>query len=132
LAQTAGFRSADSSWAHRRSQYWTYLSADRPAAVFVAAVGGRAVGYGMTRVIPAGPTLRTSDEVGHVESLVVLPSYRSAGIGRALVDSMWGVEREWGASAVTVNVMAGNMRADQFYRRMGMVPYTTCLIGRVT
>jgi ribosomal protein S18 acetylase RimI-like enzyme len=82
--------------------------------------------------VPAGPTLATGDTVGHLESLAVLPGYRSAGIGRQLLDAVWAVLREWGISEVTVNVMAGNVGAEEIYRRMGLVPFSTTLLGRVS
>jgi hypothetical protein len=30
-----------------------------------------------------------------------------------------------------VNVMAGNVRAEEIYRRMGLVPFSATLVGRV-
>jgi hypothetical protein len=36
-----------------------------------------------------------------------------------------------GISDVTVNVMAGNVGAEEIYRRMGLVPFSTTLLGQV-
>lgn len=44
---------------------------------------------------------------------------------------MWAVLREWRTSEITVSVMAGNLRAQQIYRRKGLVPFTTSLVGRI-
>jgi ribosomal protein S18 acetylase RimI-like enzyme len=131
LAAVRRFRPSEVSWEIRRQQYMEYFARALPAALFLAMEDGVVVGYAMARAIPAGPTLETGDTVGHVESLAVLPDYRSAGVGRQLLDAVWAVLREWGVSEVTVNVMAGNVRAEEIYRRMGLVPFSTTLIGRL-
>jgi ribosomal protein S18 acetylase RimI-like enzyme len=107
LTAVSPFRQAGESWAIRRRQYLEYLAGDLPAALFLA------------------------EQDGHLESLAVLPACRSAGLGRALLDAVWAVLREWGTSEITVNVMAGNLPAEQIYRRMGLVPFTTWLVGRI-
>lgn len=132
LESVATFRSPQDSWAIRRGQYMEYLGGDRPAALFLAEVDGRVVGYAMVRGMPAGPTLETDDVIGHLESLAVLPEHRSQGLGRGLLDAVWEVQREWGITVTTVNVMAGNLRTEQVYRRMGLVPFTTTYVGVVT
>jgi GNAT superfamily N-acetyltransferase len=132
LEAVSPFRSAEDSWAIRREQYLEYLAGELPAALFLAERDGRVAGYSMVRCVRAGPTLQTADPVGHLESLAVLPAYRSAGLGRKLLDAVWAVLREWGTSEITVNVVAGNLRTEQIYRRMGMVPFTTSLVGRVS
>ena len=131
LEAVRAFQPAGDSWAIRRRQYLEYLAGDLAAALFLAEQDGQVVGYALVRNVPAGPTLRTGSTVGHLESLAVLPAYRSAGLGRALLDAVWAVLREWGISEITVNVMAGNLRAEQIYRRMGLVPFTTSLVGRI-
>jgi ribosomal protein S18 acetylase RimI-like enzyme len=125
------FRSSEVSWEIRREQYLEYFASALPAALLLAEQAGVIVGYAMARAIPAGPTLETGDTIGHLESLAVLPGYRSAGVGRQLLGAVWAVLREWGTSEVTVNVMAGNVRAEEIYRRMGLVPFSTTLVGRV-
>jgi ribosomal protein S18 acetylase RimI-like enzyme len=131
LAAVRRLRSSEVSWQIRRAQYLEYFASELPAALFVAEQDGVIVGYAMARAILAGPTLETGDTVGHLESLAVLPGYRSAGIGRQLLDAVWAVLRDWGVSDVTVNVMAGNVGAEEIYRRMGLLPFSTTLLGRV-
>ncbi|HEY1639889.1 MAG TPA: GNAT family N-acetyltransferase [Streptosporangiaceae bacterium] len=131
LTAVSPFRQAGESWAIRRRQYLEYLAGDLPAALFLAEQDGQVAGYALVRSVPAGPTLATGATVGHLESLAVLPACRSAGLGRALLDAVWAVLREWGTSEITVNVMAGNLPAEQIYRRMGLVPFTTWLVGRI-
>jgi ribosomal protein S18 acetylase RimI-like enzyme len=125
------FRSGEESWQIRRAQYLEYLAGALPAALFLAERAGVVVGYAMARAIAAGPTIETGETIGHLESLAVLPDYRSAGVGRQLLGAVWAVLREWGTTEVTVNVMAGNSRAEEIYRRMGLVPFSTTLVGRV-
>ena len=131
LGTVTEFRSPDESWAVRRAEYLQFLAAPLPSALFLAEVDNHVVGYAMIRNIAAGPTLKTDDTIGHLESLAVLPDHRSAGLGRALLDAVWAVLREWGTTVITVNVMAGNIRNEQLYRGMGMVPFASLLVGRV-
>lgn len=131
LATISPFRPGEDSWRRRRKQYEEFLSADAPAALFLAEDAGAVVGYTLIRQVPAGPTLATAERVGHLESLSVLPASRGAGTGTRLLDAAWGSLRQWGVTEVTVNVMQGNLRAEQIYRKLGMLPYTTTFIGPV-
>jgi ribosomal protein S18 acetylase RimI-like enzyme len=131
LATIAPFRQARDSWEHRRAQYLGHLAGELPAALFISRAGGKIVGYAMVRCTPAGPTLQTGELVGHLDSLIVVAQQRSAGHGRHLLDTVWAVQDEWQTREITVNVMAGNARAEQLYRRRGMLPFSTSFIGRV-
>lgn len=131
LGAVRPFRDADSSWALRRTRYLEYLAGDRPAALLVARAGAHAVGYAMVRCVSGGPTLQTADVVGHLDSLVVAPDYRSAGIGGQLLGRVMAVQHEWQVREFTVNVIVGNSRAEQLYRDLGMTPFATSFIGRV-
>lgn len=129
LAALRPFRDPEESWERRRAQYLAHFAGDLPATLLTAESGHHTVGYAMVRGIPAGPTLRTAAVVGHVDSLVVAPEHRSAGIGGELLGAVHATLGRWGAQEVTVNVMAGNTRAEEFYRQRGFLPFATSFIG---
>lgn len=54
-----------------------------------------------------------------VEDIYVTQTYRSKGIGRALVDACTEWARDRGADGVSLQVAAGNERARNFYDRLG-------------
>jgi ribosomal protein S18 acetylase RimI-like enzyme len=64
----------------------------------------------------------TGDRIGELESLAVLPGWRRAGIGSALLDA---VDREFeriGVRDVIVGVLPGNVGAVRLYERHGFRP----------
>jgi ribosomal protein S18 acetylase RimI-like enzyme len=131
LAAVRPFREPEESWQRRREQYLGHFAGDLPATLLLAESGYHTVGYAMVRGVPAGPTLRTGDVVGHLDSLVVAPEYRSTGVGGELLDAVQATLGRWGLREVSLNVMAGNTRAEQFYRRRGFVPFASSFIGAV-
>ena len=54
-----------------------------------------------------------------VEDIYVTQTYRSQGIGRALVDASSDWARDKGADGVSLQVAAGNERARKFYDGLG-------------
>ena len=66
----------------------------RPDSILlIAEIGGRAVGYGLAHVLPAGDTWladiwATGEHVGEIESLAVDPSRRGRGLGNRLLGDL--------------------------------------------
>jgi ribosomal protein S18 acetylase RimI-like enzyme len=56
---------------------------------------------------------------GYVDTLHVLPAHRSRGIGRRLLGAIAEAARQRGCTKVSLHVVAGNIRARQFYERLG-------------
>lgn len=91
----------------QRTAFQTLLGG-RETLVLVAEQHGEVVGFGTV-------DLRT----GYVDSLHVLPSHRSGGIGRRLLAAVAEAVRERGCTELSLHVVAGNVRARQFYERLG-------------
>jgi ribosomal protein S18 acetylase RimI-like enzyme len=85
------------------------------------------VGYALGHVIDVAEgwtvdTWRTSDRIGELESLGVLPDHRGQGIGSVLLDA---VDREFeriGVQDMIVGVLPGNVGAIRLYERRGYRP----------
>ncbi|MFB6118743.1 GNAT family N-acetyltransferase [Halosegnis sp.] len=60
---------------------------------------------------------------GVIENLYVVPERRGEGIGSNLLAAAEDALAEAGAEAVTLDAMAANERARQFYRRHGYEPH---------
>ncbi|MGI5840099.1 MAG: ribosomal protein S18-alanine N-acetyltransferase [bacterium] len=83
------------------------------ARYYVAAVGARVVGYGGMWLI--------IDEA-HITNIAVHPGYRGRRIGEALLLCLIGKAREMKAVAMTLEVRANNVVAQNLYRKHGFVP----------
>jgi GNAT superfamily N-acetyltransferase len=60
--------------------------------------------------------------VAWLEELYVTPSYRSRGIGTALVNAVLERARETDIVAIDLEIDAGHSRAESLYRRLGFRP----------
>jgi ribosomal protein S18 acetylase RimI-like enzyme len=67
---------------------------------------------------PSGHTLMPQRR-GHVETLIVTPSRRRRGCGRALMAAAAAWIRERGATQLLLTVWAGNDDAERFYAALG-------------
>jgi ribosomal protein S18 acetylase RimI-like enzyme len=127
LASLGIARDPADSWRVRRAQYIQWLSVPR-AAVLVARDSDRLLGYAMIRATDAAGSWQWGDQVGTLETLVVAGSARGTGAGRELLDAARERMAEWGAQVMTISVIAGNERAERFYRREGASDYLHTLI----
>jgi len=60
-----------------------------------------------------------------ISDLVVTESYRSAGVGTALIAALVEQARAWGAPLVEIGAVDTNIRALALYQRLGFTPYRT-------
>ena len=127
LAALGIARDPADSWRVRRAQYIQWLAVPR-AAVLVARDADRLLGYAMIRAADAAGSWQWGDQVGTLETLVVAGSARGTGAGRELLDAARDRMAEWGAGVITISVIAGNERAERFYRREGASDYLHTLI----
>jgi ribosomal protein S18 acetylase RimI-like enzyme len=82
-----------------------------PSAPLVAEVGGDVIGFALAQMTP---------ETGaELVAIHVLPEHQGTGAGKALMVAVVAAFRDWGAAAATLHVIAGNERAQAFYRRSG-------------
>jgi ribosomal-protein-alanine N-acetyltransferase len=65
------------------------------------------------------------DQQAHLLKLVVLPDYRSKGLGKKLLDRVMALARERGASKLKLEVAQSNTRAILFYERLGLCQHGT-------
>jgi ribosomal protein S18 acetylase RimI-like enzyme len=116
------------SWPRRKALYHEVLSTP-DAFVVVARRDGQPVGYALAQ-FHHGPddTWPTSDRIGEIESLAVLPDERGAGLGTELLDVAEDELANRGATTVAIAVMVGNDAAQRFYESRGMVPTTVRLL----
>jgi ribosomal protein S18 acetylase RimI-like enzyme len=91
---------------------WT----DPKQTLIVAEDGGRTVGFVRAALDDAGPC------PGRIETLVVDPGARGAGVGKLLMDAAEAWLREHGADEVAIEVVEPNTDARRFYERIGYQP----------
>jgi GNAT superfamily N-acetyltransferase len=127
LSALGAARDPADSWRVRRAQYLQWLAVPQ-AAVLVARDADRLLGYAMIRAADAAGSWQWGDQVGTLETLVVSDSARGTGAGRELLEAARERIAEWGARVMTISVIAGNERAERFYRREGASDYLHTLI----
>lgn len=96
----------------------------------VAEHDGEPVGYAMARVVDDTPGSWTRGaRIGILESLAILPGRRGAGTGTRLLEAVRDELRARGIRDLELAVIAGNEDALRFYRRHGLVPFATIMVG---
>jgi ribosomal protein S18 acetylase RimI-like enzyme len=114
-------RSADESWSRRRAKYEQWLSG--PETVALAAVDGHEfVGYAVAREVAGLASWPTGDRVAQVESLYVVPSARSRGVGVTLPAALREELRRRGLHDVLATVLMSNDHAKSFFEAAGLTP----------
>jgi ribosomal protein S18 acetylase RimI-like enzyme len=122
------YRPRDDSWPHRRRHYEALLSVPEAFAVLAEGVDGL-VGYAMVS-LHDGPddTWPTGDRYAEVETLVVAPDARGAGIGTRLMDVVDAELRPLGVTVLAIGVVPGNDTALALYEARGFTPMVTKLM----
>ena len=94
------------------------LSSQSPdVAIFIAEEdGGAALGFIHLKVMT---DYFTREEHGHVADIVVAPGGEGRGVGRALMTAGEGWARGRGYRWLTLSVFVHNVRAREFYKRLG-------------
>lgn len=116
-------RASADAWALRQQEYRAWLR-DDSGLLLLARIRGtdELAGYAFCRVIASGPTFDFGER-GDVESLVVAPEARGAGIGTALLRASRHQLKLRGCAYWTVSVMEANNGAVQLYERVGFRPW---------
>jgi ribosomal protein S18 acetylase RimI-like enzyme len=111
------------SWARRREQYHGWLNSGDGVLLVAESDDGKPVGYLML-TIGAGPaTWEVGGKAAEVETVAVLASERSGGVGKALMDAAVEEAKSAGAAAIGVGVVHSNAAAIRFYERAGFRPF---------
>jgi len=104
----------------RPREYMEALLADAQTAVFLAEAGGRAVGCLVAMLRPRPPLpIFVPGQTAIIDTLVVDPTCRRQGIGRALMAAAEAWAEEQGAASLELNVYEFNEDAIAFYRALG-------------
>lgn len=114
-------RTREASWAIRSAQYAGWL-ADPEHRCFVArSPSGEAVGYALVR-LHGVEALWPTDRSAELETLSVLPGWRSAGVGAALLTAAREDLAARGIDAMSIFVLHSNTEGLKFYARHGFEP----------
>jgi GNAT superfamily N-acetyltransferase len=89
-------------------------------AVFVAEAAGDVVGFASVGAWREDG--ETSEGVGELFAIYVVPEHWGTGAGRALIARAEASLRESGFTQAGLWVLEGNARAERFYRAAGWVP----------
>lgn len=119
MPQLGPVRDDEDSWRQRRADYERWL-AEPGAFLLVAREERRALGYALVR--PSDEVSATWPRGGRtalLESLVVAPDARGAGLGSALLSSVRDECTRRGYEMLTVGAVTGNREAIRFYEREG-------------
>ena len=94
------------------------LASSGHSFLFVAVAEGRVVGFVSGELREGSPTFLPKTWAS-VDDVFVEPGHRNRGMGRALMESVGVWARERGASGVSLQVAAANLRARKFYEDLG-------------
>ena len=137
MPELAPYVSDEETWRERRALY-AELFRKPETFLFLARVRGEPVGYALGHILGSAEswwsdTWRTSDRVGELESVSVLPGHRGAGIGSALLDAVDAEFARLGVDDQVIGVLPGNVDAIRLYERRGFRPtwlYLSRFAGR--
>ena len=126
----------DASWAARRVLYTEYLAGG--GFVLLAERDGAPVGYAMVAIKTSAETelddtWQARERVAEIETLVVSPEARGAGLGSALLDAVDAELAGMGIDDVLIAAFVTNTEAIRLYERRGFRPaslYMIRLAGR--
>jgi ribosomal protein S18 acetylase RimI-like enzyme len=116
-------RPFEDSWARRQEQYGGWLRSGEGIVLVAERDGGPPVGYAALTIGDGPSTWDVGDRAAEIESIAVLPSERSSGVGAALMDAAVEAARSAGAMAIGVGVVHSNADAIRFYERAGFKPF---------
>lgn len=101
--------------------------------VFVAEIDGQVVGFVCVwGKVPSEELDEEPVEYAFVSDLVVLPAYRSHGLGHSLLQKAEEYARSQGAATLELEVLAKNENALQLYNRHGFRAYHLLLTKSLT
>jgi ribosomal protein S18 acetylase RimI-like enzyme len=126
-SNVAPIRSAEESWKRRRAEYVTWLSASD--ATLLLAEDAVPIGYLMLRMTAGPSTWAIGDRIAEIETLSILPSARSRGVGKSLMAAAREEARERGATTLSVALIHTNVDARRFYEREGFNPFYVSMLA---
>ena len=118
LAGSTPKRDLSDAWKLRRAKYESWLK--DPDTFFVLAEREQEpVGYAFVTMGPGYASWATGDHLAELETLSVLPAYRGAGIGEALLEAVWSRLARLGVDDLAITTATANIDSHRFYERHG-------------
>jgi len=123
----------EASWELARAGYRDWIR-DGSAIMRIARAlsSSEPLGFVVCRLVADGPTFDHGPMLGDIDALVVRDTARSLGIGTALLDSVRGELLARDIAYWSIGVLAQNMKAEAFYRRLGFQPWSHALLAKTT
>ncbi len=123
MPELAPYVDHKTSWSSRHRLYETLLEKD-DTILLLAKGRGELCGYAIAHVLEAestwaADTWATKSRIGEIESLVVLPSMRGAGVGTRMLRDLAQRLAKLGVYDLIVGVLPGNDGAIRLYEREG-------------
>lgn len=131
LADVTPALGVEESWQRRRTKYERWL-ADGGAFFVVAETLSAAVGYAFVTVGPGYSSWATGDRAATLETISVLPEHRGAGVGEALLETVWERLAEDGIEDLAITTAATNIDSHRFYERQGFSKSFVIYYGKRT
>ncbi len=100
------------------------------SALFVWEEDGELLGFCGARIDRAPPILKERRRA-EIADLLVEPSARRRGLGRALAAAAAGWARQQGVERIEVRVVAGNVEGQAFWRALGYADFVNVLHRRL-
>lgn len=94
--------------------------------VWVATDGTDVIGY-LAGHVSKGPIYRTLESVAEIQNMLVVDAYRGQGVGSKLVEQFCAWCAEQGIAQITIDALAANPEAVEFYRGLRFVDYVLTL-----
>ncbi|HET6713102.1 MAG TPA: GNAT family N-acetyltransferase [Actinomycetota bacterium] len=127
-------RDEDGWWALRRERYRRWLAAPDAFALLAETddSGTGPIGYAVVSM-HGGPddSHLTGDRFAELQSLAVLEGMRGAGVGTALLQTVYAELRALGIEELAIGVLATNHDALRLYEREGFTPWVVIALGKV-
>lgn len=121
-------RTREDSWALRRPEYTAWL-ADPANFCLVARDGAGTAVAGAVVKLNGPESIWPTERSGELETLAVLPDWRSAGVGGALIAAARAELARRGLESMSIEVLHANVDGLRFYERHGFGPATHTLWG---
>jgi RimJ/RimL family protein N-acetyltransferase len=118
LGGRAPKRSLPEAWRTRRAKYERWLG-DPDTFFVIAEAGGEPAGYAFVTVGMPYASWAAGERLADLETLSILPAYRGAGVGAALLDAVWRQLAKLGVEDMQIVTTTTNAGAQRFYERHG-------------
>jgi GNAT superfamily N-acetyltransferase len=100
--------------------------------IFVAEVEGKKAGFVSVPMERSEDIISSIKDYAYISDIVLLPSYRNRGLGKALLQRAEEFARQQGAAILKIQVLARNQRAVDVYLHAGFRPYELALLKELT